>query len=259
MISPHVRNEDCGTENYAGGRLVAGKMSVSFVVPCYNEEQTVAATVQSIRAAVRTDRNYEIILVDDCSCDGTLERMRQLAEDDPNIRVIHNDINLNFGGAYKRGAAVASSSYTMMLPGDDGFPSESIVEIMRHAGEADIIIPIILNPGVRAWHRAIASKGFTTLLNWLFWMEVGYYNGAVLQRTDLLRTIEIKTNSFAYQAEAIVKLVARGATYTHCYVRIKDREAGQSSALSLRNQIAVWKTLFHLIASVGLLRKVRIG
>ena len=234
-------------------------MSVSFVVPCYNEEQNVTATVQSIQAAVHDERNYEIILVDDCSSDGTLGRMRQLAENDENIRVIHNDTNLNFGGAYKRGAAVASSDYTMMLPGDDGFPSESIVEILRHAGEADIIIPIIVNPSVRAWYRALASKGFTTLLNWLFWMDVGYYNGAVLQRTDLLHTIEIKTNSFAYQAEAIVKLVAQGATYAHCQVRIQDREAGQSSALSLRNQIAVWKTLFHLVASVGLMRKIRIG
>ena len=68
----------------------------------------------------------------------------------------------------------------------------------------------------------------------------------------MLRAIDIRTNSFAYQAEALVKLIARGATYTHCHVRIQDRAAGRSSALRLKNQMAVWKTLLHLLAEVGL-------
>src|SRR5262249_15282070 len=96
------------------------------------------------------------------------------------------------------------------------------------------------------------SKGVTTLLNWAFWLNVGYYNGAVLQRNELLRTIEITTDSFAYQAEALVKLIARGATYKHCYGSIQERAAGRSSALSLKNQIAVWRTILHLLAVVGL-------
>ena len=132
-------------------------------------------------------------------------------------------------------AKAAAARYVMMLPGDDdGFPAQSIAEIISHAGEADIIIPIVTNPGARSAFRAFASKAFTSLLNWMFWLKVGYYNGAVLQRNDLLRSIEIRTNSFAYQAEALVKLIARGASYTHCYVRIQDRAAGRSSALRRR-------------------------
>src|SRR5262245_51339884 len=110
----------------------------------------------------------------------------------------------------------------MMVPGDDGFPAGSIAEIIRHAGEADIVIPVVTNSGVRTWYRAAASKGFTALLNWLFRLGVGYYNGAVLHRTALLHTIDIRTDSFAYQAEALVKLIARGATYVHCYVSIQE-------------------------------------
>ena len=93
----------------------------------------------------------------------------------------------------------------------------------------------------------------------LFWLGIGYYNGAVLHRTALLHTIEIKTNSFAYQAEALVKLIARGATYAHCYVSIQERAAGRSSALSLKNQMAVWRTIGHLLVTVGLFRKLRLG
>src|SRR5215216_1677580 len=232
---------------------------VCFVVPCFNEQDNVAPTVQSIRSAMGSERPFEVILVDDCSTDGTLERMQELAQTDARIRVLHNPVNLSLGGAYKRGVAVAQAEHVIMIPGDDGFPAESIAEIMRHAGEADIIIPVVTNSGVRTWSRAVASRGFTTLLNWLFWLSVGYYNGAVLHRTTLLQTIEIKTNSFAYQAEALVKLIARGATYAHCYVSIQERAAGRSSALSMKNQIAVWRTIIHLLVTVGLFRKLRLG
>jgi glycosyltransferase involved in cell wall biosynthesis len=233
--------------------------SICFVVPCFNEEDNVAPTVESIRTAAGPERTFEIVLVDDCSTDLTLERMQALAQADPRIRVLHNPVNLSLGGAYKRGVAVAEADYVTMIPGDDGFPADSIAEIIRQAGKADIIIPVVTNSAVRTWYRAIASKGFTTLLNWLFWLNVGYYNGAVLHRTALLRTIDIKTNSFAYQAEALVKLIARGATYIHCYVSIQERAAGRSSALSVRNQVEVWRTIIHLVTTVGIFRKLRIG
>jgi hypothetical protein len=145
-----------------------------------------------------------------------------------------------------------------MVPGDNGFPSASIAEILRHAGRADLVIPVVANPGARTRFRAFASRGFTELLNWLFWLDVGYYNGAVLHRTALLRKIEIRTNGFAYQAEAVVKSIARGASYVQCPVEIQERATGRSSALTLRTQIAVWKTIGHLLADVGAFRRVRV-
>jgi glycosyltransferase involved in cell wall biosynthesis len=231
---------------------MADQPTFCFVIPCFNEEDNVEPTVGSVRQAMDSRGDYEIVLVNDASTDRTLERMQALAAADPRIRILDNPSNLGFGGSYKRGARAATATYVMMLPGDDGFPGQSIAEIVSHAGEADIIIPIVTNPRARSRLRAFASRGFTTLLNWTFWLNVGYYNGAVLQRNDLLRGVEITTNSFAYQAEALVKLIARGATYQHCYVSIQERAAGRSSALSLKNQIAVWRTILHLIAVVGL-------
>jgi len=233
--------------------------SVSFVVPCFNEEDNVAPTVETVREVMAKDHAYEIILVDDCSRDRTLERMKALAATDPRIRVVHNPENLGLGGSYKRGVEIATGTYVIMLPGDNGFPAPSVAEILRHAGRADIVIPVVTNPGARTPFRAFTSRGFTTLLNWVFWLDVGYYNGAVLHRTERLRTIEIRTNGFAYQAEALVKLIARGASYVHCHVPIQEREAGRSSALSLKNQITVWKTIGHLLTDVGVFRTMPIG
>lgn len=228
--------------------------SVSFVVPCFDEEENIAATVQSIRRAVESQYDYEIILVDDCSNDRTWERMGELAVADPRIRPFHNEVNIGLGGSYKRGIAAARMAYSILVPGDDGFPAASITEILSHMGEADIIVPEIGNPGVRAPLRAFASRAFTVIVNGLFSLDIRYYNGAVLHRTDLLQQIKITTDSFAYQAEALVKLVAGGASYVHCRVQIQERAGGRSSALKLKNQIAVWKTLLHLLGTVGVFR-----
>jgi hypothetical protein len=78
-----------------------------------------------------------------------------------------------------------------------------------------------------------------------------------LHKASLLRTIAITTNGFAYQAEAIIRLIADGASYTHCPVVIRDRATGRSSALKLKNIAQVTKTVFLLAATVGVFRKYR--
>src|SRR5260370_24594488 len=141
-----------------------------FVVPCFNEEDNVGPTVDSIRHALGARDSYEIILVDDCSRDRTLARMQALARADPRIRVVLNEVNLSMGGAYKSGLSIATAKYVMMLPGDDGFPPKSIAEILSHAGEPDIIIPIVTNQGVLTPFPAFPSNCYTPMLHWIFWL-----------------------------------------------------------------------------------------
>jgi len=230
-------------------------ISVSFVVPCLNEEANIGATVREIQAAIGNSHPYEVILIDDCSTDHTLQRMNELAQANEQLRVFHNLQNLGLGGSYKRGVGEAQMNHIMLIPGDNGFPTASIKTVLSTIGQADIVIPYVLNPVVRSMSRMLISKLFTSVLNSLFRLDVRYYNGAVLHRTALLRTITITTDSFAYQAEAIVKLVVQGASYVHCPVMIRDRVAGRSSALKLKNILAVAGTILHLVHDVGLFRK----
>lgn len=225
--------------------------SVSFVVPCLNEELNIDATVEAIRSAANGLVRREIILIDDCSTDGTLDRMRKLAAADAAIRVLDNPKNLGLGGSYKRGIAMAKLDYVMLVPGDNGFPPESIRRILMHAGEADIVIPYVEGASGRSASRIVISTFFTVVLNALFWLDVRYYNGTVLHKTRLLRTIDIATDSFAYQAEATIKLICRGATYIQCPVEVRDRAFGASTAVNLRNITGVLKAVLHLTYAVG--------
>lgn len=221
---------------------------VSFVVPCYNESENISKTVAEIEGAI-TDvglKEYEILVVDDCSIDSTGAVVKDLAKKNHHIKLITNTQNLGLGGSYKKGVQLAGGTYVILVPGDNAYPREGIDRILARAGEADIVIPFFANPEARTWQRQLASRGFTFVINTLFGLDVPYFNGPVLHKVELLREIEIKTNSFAYQAEALVKLISQGATYCSLPVNVTERTTGRSRAFAPKNVYRVAKAIFLL-------------
>lgn len=221
---------------------------MSFVIPCYNEAENIAATIAEVEAAAQDAgiARFEIAVVDDCSKDQTAAIVTALAREKSHLKLIRNTQNLGFGGAYKEGVQHAAGTYVIMVPGDNAHPKESILPILAQAGAADIIIPYVTNPGTRSRRRQIVSRCFTGILNLMFGLRVPYFNGTVLHKTDLLRSIEINTNGFAYQAEALVKLIKRGASFAAVGVQIDESRKKRTTAFKPKNVYRVVNTIFTL-------------
>jgi glycosyltransferase involved in cell wall biosynthesis len=230
----------------------AAKPSVSFVVPALNEEANIENAVASILAAVETrSDDYEIILVNDGSTDRTGAVMDQLAGHSNRIRVLHNSKNLGFGGAFKRGAADARKDYVVRICGDNAVPAEGIGLVLDQIGKADLVIPYIANPEeFRSWGRRVGSRAFTFIVNSCFGLSARYYNHCVVFPRNLLNSITIVTDGFAYQAEAVVKLLKAGCSYVEVGVRDLPRFKGESTALKPKNLWSVLKSIFSLIREV---------
>ncbi len=224
-------------------------VTVSFIVPCYNERGNIGPTIKEIEQAVGDVgiSEYEILVVDDCSRDGTGDVVAALMPQNTHIQLIRNARNLGFGGAYKEGVRHATETYVIMIPGDNSYPADGIAAILREAGSVDIIVPYRKDGDARPWYRSGASVTFTRLINLLFGLNLPYYNGPVLHRTDQLKSIEIKTDGFAYGAEALVKLLKRGASYKPVGITIEERDEGRSSALKL-------KTIYGVVKAIAALR-----
>ncbi|MCA3268386.1 MAG: glycosyltransferase family 2 protein [Azospirillum sp.] len=226
--------------------------SLAFIVPALNEEGNIAGAVDELRraAAMAGLAHYEIVLVNDGSTDRTGEIMRGLAARDPNIKYVENATNMSLGGAYKAGVKVARATYVMLVPGDNEHPAEGLLPILRERGKVDIVVPYVLNPAARGWGRRLASMGFTLVVNLMSLRRVPYYNGLVIHRRALLEKIAIRTNGYAYQAEAITKLLKLGHSYVTVGAVIGSRKGGTSKAFELSNILKVLAALWNLFLDV---------
>jgi hypothetical protein len=127
-------------------------------------------------------------------------------------------------------------------------PVAGVRQILAEIGKADFVVPYIANPAeFRTYGRRFGSWGFTKLVNTLFGLRVPYYNHCVVFRRDAVQSIHIVTDGFAYQAEALVKLLKAGYTFVPIGVNDVARLHGESTALRPRNLIKVVRALGDLL------------
>lgn len=245
----------CGAA--AGGTLISAKSDVypytiSFIIPALNEERVVETVLKQVMERVGGRfADYEVILVDDGSTDRTGEIMERVTAGHEKVRVLHNPKNLGFGSSYQRGLREARFDYVMLLCGDGGLPAASLPAIFAQIGEADIVVPWMLNlREIKSLGRFLLSRIYTTLLNLLFGLRLHYYNGLPVHRRDLLQRIEITSGGFGFQAEILVKLIKSGCTFVEVGVNGAE-EKGRSFAMRPGNWMSVGRTILHLIKEVN--------
>ncbi len=111
-------------------------VEISVVVPVYNEEENVAGLIDEIAAAMG-DRRHEIIFVDDASKDGTRERLKQLKQTYPSLRVLSHNANAGQSRAVHTGVTSARGVAVVTLDGDgqnDPADAPKLVDQLMGAG-----------------------------------------------------------------------------------------------------------------------------
>lgn len=103
---------------------------VSVIIPVYNQEELVLRTLDSIPRM----GEIEIIVIDDCSTDKTLENLEEYAKLDStrNIKVLHNEKNRGVGYTVNRGYDEATGEYMVLIGSDDYFYTETFRDVMQN-------------------------------------------------------------------------------------------------------------------------------
>lgn len=227
---------------------VKEKPDITVIVPALNEEKSLSAAVDEVLGALDNNvfDDYEILIFNDGSTDSTGKIADELASSNKNIKVIHNGTTRGFGYNYRQGVKLAKCEYVILVPGDNEIPASTIKEVLRHAGSADIIIPYIINKEVRSLFRRIVSRAGLTVVNFLFGLKIKYYNGPVLHKTEIIKSVPLTTNGFAYQIEALVQLLKSGYSYLEVGMNIRIREHGTTKIFRIKNLVSVTRTLNKL-------------
>ncbi len=120
-------------------------MSLSVVIPAYNEEGGLARVVHGLQGTLeRCGVPFEIIVVDDGSRDRTLEVARGLH----GVRVVSHPMNRGYGAALKTGIRAASGEHILICDGDGTYPPESIPELLAHLDGNDMVVAARTGPSV---------------------------------------------------------------------------------------------------------------
>ncbi|EHY1251660.1 glycosyltransferase family 2 protein, partial [Campylobacter jejuni] len=102
---------------------------ISIILPTYNVEQYIARAIES--CINQTFKNIEIIVVDDCGSDKSIDIAKEYAKKDDRIKIIHNEENLKLLRARYEGVKVANSPYIMFLDPDDYLELNACEECVR--------------------------------------------------------------------------------------------------------------------------------
>ena len=92
---------------------------ISILIPCYNEKNTIILVVENVRKSLKKNKfdNYELIIVDDYSSDGTREILKQL-ENQQDVKIIYHDFNQGKGGAIQTAITSATGEVTLIQDAD---------------------------------------------------------------------------------------------------------------------------------------------
>jgi glycosyltransferase involved in cell wall biosynthesis len=214
--------------------------SISVIIPALNEEQNLTSAVDTVvRAVKRWFLEYEIFIFNDGSTDNTGYIANQIADRNRFIRTIHNDKPVCLGEIYNQGRKLARMDYLILVNGKNDISSRELEKILSLKGKADIIVPYTINRRQRPFSRRIISSIFVFSLNLFFNLNLKYYNHYVLHKREIINSININTVSYAFQAEALIKLIKRGHRYIEVGVRDDFSNDVETKAFRVKNILGV--------------------
>ncbi len=136
---------------------------LSIIIPCYNEEQRINATLQNIDSYLRTRPwTYEIIVVNDGSTDRTEQSVQQHRGAIPQLHLITNDVNRGKGAAVKCGMLAARGVYRLFMDADHSVSIQHLEHFLPYLTQGyDVVIGSIEVAGARVhddcgfWRRIL--------------------------------------------------------------------------------------------------------
>lgn len=222
------------------------QQSLSVVVPAFDEHDNLEPSIDVlVRALTAVAADFEIIIVDDGSSDGTGDIADRLAAEDSHIRVVHHAQNMGLGCAYQHGVDVARKRYFMWIPGDNVCPEETLVSLFQSIGKADVVTPLITNARGRRFGRRIVSRAYTHVLNMLFGYRINTYNATTIYPLAFLKANPVGTYGYAFQAEALLRAMDQNLSVLEVPVTFHN-PTGRSKAIRFKNIVSVAATVVRL-------------
>ena len=211
---------------------------ITIFISCYNERDSVVPTIETVwRALSRLRLSSEILVIDDCSSDGSADVVAAFITRNPAIpvRLIRHAQNQGLAATIFEAARLGRGKHFWCVAGDNPVPEETCTALLAELGKADIIIPYVVAYAGRGTLRRALSDSYGMLVRLASGSKIRYFNGSsIYLREQFLRHSYIP-HGFGYSAEMMIALTNEGASYVELAVHYNERSSGTSHAIGWRN------------------------
>ena len=216
-------------------------VTLSIVIPCYNEKASIRTIVDKVREAPVAHK--EIIIVDDCSTDGTSEVLD--TEIAPLVsKVIHQKQNGGKGAALHTGFAAATGDIVIIQDADMEYDPNEYARVIEPIcnDEADVVYGSRFAETKRyddAYKQNIAANLFLTRLSNLFTglkltdMETCYK----AFRREIIQSIELKEKRFGFEPEITAKLASRKVRMAEVPISYYPRKVEEGKKINWKDGV----------------------
>ena len=233
--------------------------SLSVLIPLYNEEEFIEALLQRVAEAPYPEgMQWEIVVVNDCSTDGSAEAVENfIARTGIRITLIHHQKNQGKGAAIRTAISHAQGEFSLIQDADLEYDPREYPKLLQPLldGKADAVFGSrFMAAGERRvlyfWH-SLANKILTLVCNIaadlnLTDMETCYK----AFRTSLVKTIPIRSNRFGIEPELTIKLARRQARIYETPISYHGRTYEEGKKIGLKDAIdAFWVMLKYRLGN----------
>jgi glycosyltransferase involved in cell wall biosynthesis len=227
-------------------------MMLTVVIPVFNEESTVAELVERVQAV---SLEKELVIVDDCSTDGSAAALAELVARHGNLRVIRHEFNQGKGAALRTGFAAARGDIVIIQDGDLEYDPGEYSKLIRPIldGNADVVYGSRFIGGdshrvLYFWH-SLGNRVLTLLSNVfsdlnLTDMETCYK----VFRREVLQSIRIEENRFGFEPEITAKIAQQHWRIYEVGISYAGRTYDEGKKIGWRDGVrAIWCILKYNI------------
>jgi glycosyltransferase involved in cell wall biosynthesis len=223
---------------------------VSVCFPAFNEEATIRAVLDDAHARLSSSPlDYEIIVCDDASTDGTRGVIADAVARCPRMRAIYHAENQGIRATFEELYREATKAFVFLNSTDGQWDTSVLFDLLPLTPSADIVIASRRHKHYTPT-RAIVSWGFNLLPRLLFGVHVGDAGAVKLVRRDIIERFTLVSKSPFSEAERLVLAsragyrIAEVPTDTHPRSRGKARGASRGLVLAALADVArVWRRL----------------